>query len=665
MKLQLSISLLASDKPAALERCLNSLKPLLAQVLGELIVVVTGTDPHVREIASRYTDQIIPFTWCDDFAAARNIGLQKSKGEWFLYIDDDEWFEDVQEICDFFTSGEYRNYGCAYYKQRNYLDWYGVKRSDFSAFRMTRRTPKLKFYGKIHEELKPALGPIKKFESHVNHYGYVTNKGKEDSGKPSRNIPLLLQSIKEQPSYLKNYVQLTQEYCVLKQWKNAEKYCVKGRKLRRKQDESVYRGWLQVYLVNILYMQDKNEKTKETAESILETEETCELTRLEFYTILIILYGKEQLWEKVLDYGKKFRDTLNYMDSKPYLWKQQNYGDITEKRIKSLDRLFMIYKTSIEAALELNNLEEAETFIGKLPWDNEREIQPYYPVFDEWKEKYDPKFQKLLTKCTYENPYILLQKYTSEEKSLIKCIMNTDSLYLQQQIIKEAFLNELDLKQFTNKISLDIWKQCTCEIINELSLNETEHMLKAAESLRESAEIHWLWVKKLLREKELLQGYYSEEKLMATLTDYADSTLAFYKEQYQERFFVGEHRTLLSVDCQFAMIVKEALENIANGAYLEALQLFRSGLQIYIPMTGTVQEVVRQLSKQLNNPAQNAGEEFQLLAQQMKKTLASLIQQEQYTEAMSVITQLIPLLPEDLGLLRMKQMVLRKLTDEK
>ena len=127
MNIQLSVSLLASDRPAALERCLDSLKPLLMQVPSELIVIVTGTDARVREIASKYTTQIIPFTWCNDFSAARNIGLKAAKGEWFLYLDDDEWFDDVEEIRDFFLTGEYKDYGTAFYKVRNYLNWDGIR----------------------------------------------------------------------------------------------------------------------------------------------------------------------------------------------------------------------------------------------------------------------------------------------------------------------------------------------------------------------------------------------------------------------------------------------------------------------------------------------------------------------------------------------------------
>ena len=86
MNIQLSISLLASDRPAALERCLDSLTPLLIRVPSELIIVHTGTDSKVSELAHCYTDLVLPFAWCNDFSAARNTGIKATKGEWFFRI---------------------------------------------------------------------------------------------------------------------------------------------------------------------------------------------------------------------------------------------------------------------------------------------------------------------------------------------------------------------------------------------------------------------------------------------------------------------------------------------------------------------------------------------------------------------------------------------------
>ena len=136
MKLQLTISLLVSDRKETLKRCLDSIVPLLKEVNSELIIVFTGKDESVLEIARQYTSHIIPFTWCNDFSKARNAGLTEASGEWFLYLDDDEWFENVTEIVEFFKSGEYRDYETATYVQRNYDDWEGRFYNDAQVGRM-------------------------------------------------------------------------------------------------------------------------------------------------------------------------------------------------------------------------------------------------------------------------------------------------------------------------------------------------------------------------------------------------------------------------------------------------------------------------------------------------------------------------------------------------
>ncbi len=103
-----------------LDKCLSSLKPLLKAVPSELIITDTGSTDSTVEIAQKYTDHIIHFEWCDDFSAARNTGLDAARGEWFLYLDGDEWFDDVTELVDFFNSGECDQYGTMAYIQRNY-----------------------------------------------------------------------------------------------------------------------------------------------------------------------------------------------------------------------------------------------------------------------------------------------------------------------------------------------------------------------------------------------------------------------------------------------------------------------------------------------------------------------------------------------------------------
>lgn len=661
MKIQLSISLLASNRAASLERCLDSLRPLLVQVPSELIVVFTGTDERVREIASRYTDIILPFTWCDNFSAARNVGLWAAKGEWFLYIDDDEWFEDITEIRDFFLSGEYRNYGSACYKQKNYTSWDGIQYSDYHAFRMTQITPGLAFQNTVHEELVPRLMPCKYFDAYVNHYGYVPDIGTPDTVKPSRNIPLLLQNILERPTYVKNYLQLVQEYVIIKDWENAEKYCRKGRKLCKGYEDDFYRGWLQVNLLSILCKKNEFDKAEQEAIFILEKEHPRELICLEIYETLLAIYTRRGATEETLRYGMKFEETLSYMDRHPGLWRQQTYADITEDRIKMPDRMHQIRINCVESALKLGNIPQAVYFLKLLPWEEETWMQRYYTFFDSWKQSYTNFFKELLENFPEYSPYRMLQTAVEWENEtlFVRCVEETESPYLRQKAIKAAVLCDVELAEIVKTMDLDTWKQCIVVFEDMSTQTESERLEKAVENLIQDTPVYGLWLRKLLYEKELIRGYLTGDSMIYTLNKYSGCILQFYQIMYREEVFAEEKRALLPKDCRFALFVSEALDKMRSQKFPEAIRLFRKSLRFDPKMTGVIREVIRQISVNLENPIQNAGEEFRTLAQQMKGELRDMLENKQYTQALQIILQLSPLLPEDLELLRMRQNVLR------
>ena len=208
----LTVSLLISDRPDTVRKCLDSIKPLLEQVPSELILVDTGCGEEVRSMAKEYTDQIVSFGWCRDFSKARNAGLERAKGEWFLYLDDDEWFEDVTDIVRFFNSGEYKAYGVGIYTQRNYLTLDGSEYAELLVSRMIRLEPDIRFIYKIHECFSRAPGDVKKLDAYVHHYGYIYRSREEREAHAMRNISLLLEELEEHPRNMKHVLQLAQEY---------------------------------------------------------------------------------------------------------------------------------------------------------------------------------------------------------------------------------------------------------------------------------------------------------------------------------------------------------------------------------------------------------------------------------------------------------------------
>ncbi|MCM1282799.1 MAG: glycosyltransferase [Muribaculaceae bacterium] len=224
-KLILSIAMLASRNKAEVKRCLDSLRPIMDKIPSELIIVDTSKEPSVHELCLEYTDKVAEFDWCDDFSKARNVSVKMAEGEWYLFIDDDEWFVEYQELIDFFRSGKYKGYGCANYIQRNFHDQAGTFCSDNWVSRMIRLYPETRFYSKIHEYIAPQIGQCINLRAVVNHTGYIALTREAKLKKFERNYPLLLQMLKEEPERLRWRVQIVQEFNNVQKWEEMLHFC--------------------------------------------------------------------------------------------------------------------------------------------------------------------------------------------------------------------------------------------------------------------------------------------------------------------------------------------------------------------------------------------------------------------------------------------------------
>ena len=208
----LTISILVSGRANTTEKCLKSLQPILNKVETELILVDTGCGDSMRQTVEKYATKVISFQWCNDFSKARNVGLEAASGQWFLYLDDDEWFVNTQELVAFFESGEYKDYTSASYIQRNYLDLEGSQYTDTRVGRMARIAPGVHFESKIHEYLTVVEGQHKNLSAIVDHYGYVYLSEEDRLAHFKRNQTLLEEMITAEPMCLRWRLQLLQEY---------------------------------------------------------------------------------------------------------------------------------------------------------------------------------------------------------------------------------------------------------------------------------------------------------------------------------------------------------------------------------------------------------------------------------------------------------------------
>lgn len=303
----LSISILISGQEN-MDKCLASLQYFRDALPCETILVDTGCNKEQRKLAERYADKILDFSWCDDFAAARNIGLKASTGEWFLYLDDDEWFENPTQIIEFFTSGEYQAYNSATYLVRNYLNEQGTIYEDVKVGRMVKRESSTAFHGKIHEFLYPCKAPVKNFSTFVHHFGYVFKNEDEKRLHAQRNIKLLKEMVKEQPQEIRWVNQLAQEYYGIGCFEQAIEVCKQGIQQSKNNETCDYirLGTAYAFLILSYVAKKENEEAQEWLDKALGESSMPETTRAFFYLLGIQIYGETDDTARCRDFVKQY-----------------------------------------------------------------------------------------------------------------------------------------------------------------------------------------------------------------------------------------------------------------------------------------------------------------------------------------------------------------------
>ena len=248
----LTISIMASNRKETLLKALESIKPILDNVESELIITDTGCDEELFALIKKYTNNIVKFQWCKDFSKARNVSLSKAKGQWYMYLDDDEWFEDVTPIIEFFNSGESDKYNQFYYIQRNYRNKSGTLWQDTSVDRGIRLSDDIKFEDAIHEHYSKSLKPVKMLDAYVHHYGYVFENKEAKLAHSRRNLELLEKMLNEGNHMPRNYVHLLQEYNMLDEHERAYGIAIMG--IDKARENGIYsRRLVSCIKANVVY----------------------------------------------------------------------------------------------------------------------------------------------------------------------------------------------------------------------------------------------------------------------------------------------------------------------------------------------------------------------------------------------------------------------------
>lgn len=200
----ISACMIVKDEQPFLDGCLLSLRG----IVDEIVIVDTGSRDASREIARLHGARVIEWTWRDDFAAARNVGLDAATSGWLLYIDADERLVD--------TSREDLRAGLDSPQAFAGRVRFRVNATStlYREYRLMRNDPRLRFKGAIHETIRPDLDILQRdigastvdVRATLVHLGYDSDM----AAKYRRNLPLLRSAIEREPDRIYYWNDLAQ-----------------------------------------------------------------------------------------------------------------------------------------------------------------------------------------------------------------------------------------------------------------------------------------------------------------------------------------------------------------------------------------------------------------------------------------------------------------------
>lgn len=699
----LTMSLLVSDRMDTVRRCLDSLKPIMEALPCELILTDTSKNPEIHELLLEYTDQVYRFEWCNDFSAARNVGLKKAKGEWFLFLDDDEWFTDIDDLVHFFNSGEYKKYGCANYIQRNYHDNDLLHYSDFWVSRMIRIDPDTTFKSKIHEYLYPVRGICRNVYIVANHTGYIYKTKADQRKHYERNTKLLLEMMEAEPDFIRWRVQLIQEYRSMDEFDKLEKLAEESIEYFKDKDDEENNRDLGTFYIGIIEGCRKRKRYEEGLQQCrraLDDKRNTDLCRAYVYLEMGTLYCSRK------EYEEADKAIVKYFELEDYLLHQIKrssyysqlgalivgdvFNEIPRKRAYSIRSICDLKRGSVRYLKE---------HLDQLEWNQPRiylfdEIlpaivqamldQPEEPFFRElmqqvwnwanttiqvkmmyeiqlWENRDKESYMKLLEilgEVEGAQWYLWYAKILIAEKNndpqdmpyffekLIGSVFNRFMLPMNMFEIAEKF--GIEMEEAFLDCPYQEWTEKLKEYVSTAALKDIEKLegyLRRMQK-REDIRFDYMWTRISEAKAIYTEDIGDFDKKRQFLQEFAENGSHFLQKYYQESV-LRDYRELLPEYGHVALLIGEALEmELADET--GAVEKYNEVKAVYSEFSDAIDRYISELHKETIERQWKAKKELRELQRKVRAEAEKLIAQERYQEALAVIYEMKKTMPDDL-----------------
>jgi glycosyltransferase involved in cell wall biosynthesis/Flp pilus assembly protein TadD len=195
-----SLCLIVKNEEQNLPACLAS----AADLVGEVIVVDTGSTDRTREIAQSFGATVFEFPWVDNFAAARNECLRHATGEWIFWLDADDRVDEADRtrLKSLFASLSEEK--VAYVMKCLCLPGAATATATVvDHVRLFRNHPAIRWEHRVHEQILPALRRqghrVQWSDVVIQHTGYQDPRLR--GRKLERDLRLLQLEQGEQPDH--------------------------------------------------------------------------------------------------------------------------------------------------------------------------------------------------------------------------------------------------------------------------------------------------------------------------------------------------------------------------------------------------------------------------------------------------------------------------------
>lgn len=674
----LSISLLASNRKATIRKCLDSLKPIMEQIDSELIIVDTGCDEETHAILLEYTTHIIPFEWCKDFSKARNAGLKQAKGEWFLFIDDDEWFSDVSEIITFFRSGDYKNYGIACYIQRNYMDYQEKRYSDSWVSRIIRLDSDTRFVSRIHEYLYPVKGICKLLHSPVKHFGYIFDSEEERYKHAERNISLLLEMIQQEKGHLRWWVQLAQEYRGIREYRKLEELCEDALNFMKRQNNKESNKTRATFYVGKILAEMYSYRYEEAERSYhkaIQDKRNTAMCQARLYCFGAEIYYKKEEYAISADCCEKYLQIYNQLkDDEMAMFEQSAF--FVEEGFEELTRN-SIYSWYICSKLKEQDIETMKQYFPCFNWEGETltlqtvlipammdamatsTFDPYFVEMADTmmkregvnqqvlsilmqKEKEAPeeyiKLAKIFAQIHHKHYFIWYTKIRNMEflhrengildqereelkeyyQKLFSCVI--DIFKLDESIWEIAERYQIPLEPLFKKIPFDQWKKGIDSFCENTSLEKIEERSKLMKKVTTYNNVRYNYFALKAVEAKIVYGMGRDDyKCLRNLFyEFVEKSFAFYGEFFKTTAFEGEME-LLPLSCRLAVRLKKALDSEKEGNTKQTLENLKACAGVFPSFDFAIKAYVKLYGEEKKQEEKEQEEQTKKIKNDMQK----------------------------------------------